>query len=67
MLNAEDIPFTYRDYTKEPLTEAELRDVFAKLGLGPKDVLRSRDAKAAGLTGAEMADVIFSSGSVVAQ
>ena len=36
-----------------PLTVAELEDVFAKLGLGPRDVLRKRDATKAGLSGQE--------------
>ena len=37
--------FHYREYTKEPLTVPELREVLGKLGVGPRDVLRSRDAK----------------------
>lgn len=53
LLKAEGIAFTYREYTKDPLSEAEIRAVLAKLGLGPKDVLRARDAKANGLDGSE--------------
>ncbi len=53
MLNDNGIAHTYREYTKEPLTVAELEDVFAKLGLGPRDVLRKRDATKAGLSGQE--------------
>ena len=56
MLKEQGIDFRYREYTKEPLSETELREVFAKLGLGPKDLLRSRDAKKAGLTGKEADD-----------
>ena len=53
MLNENGIAHTYREYTKEPLSEAELRDVLDKLGKGPKEVLRKRDATKAGLTGNE--------------
>lgn len=53
MLNDNGIDHTYREYTKEPLTVAELEDVFAKLGMGPRDVLRKRDATKAGLSGSE--------------
>lgn len=45
MLDERDVAFTYREYTREPLTEAELRDVLGKLGLSAVDVLRKRDAK----------------------
>jgi len=44
LLNEHGIEHTYREYTKEPLSEAELRDVLGKLGVGPRDVLRKRDA-----------------------
>jgi arsenate reductase len=53
LLNEHSISHTYREYTKDPLTEAEIRDVLAKLGMGPRDVLRSRDATKAGLSGEE--------------
>ncbi|HHO51741.1 MAG TPA: arsenate reductase (glutaredoxin) [Deltaproteobacteria bacterium] len=59
MLNEHNVAHTYRDYTQEPLSQAELRDVLAKLGLGPRDVLRSRDAKKAGLTGSETDDELI--------
>ena len=59
MLNEHGIAHTYREYTKEPLSEAELRDVLAKLGVGPKDVLRKRDANKAGLTGNESDDQLI--------
>jgi len=45
LLNEHKIPFTYRDYTKEPLSEEELRSVFSKLGVEPRALLRARDAK----------------------
>ena len=59
MLKEHGIAYTYREYTKDPLDEAELRDVFAKLGKSPRDLLRSRDAKKAGLTGDEPDDELI--------
>ena len=59
MLQQEGIAHTYREYTKEPLTEAEIRDVLGKLQLGPRDVLRTRDANKAGLDGSESDDVLI--------
>lgn len=59
MLNEHDIAHTYREYTKEPLSEAELRQVFAKLGAAPRDLLRKRDAKKAGLSGEESDDELI--------
>lgn len=53
MLNEHGIEHTYREYTKQPLSVAELRSVLTKLGVGPRDVLRKRDATKAGLTGEE--------------
>ena len=53
MLEDHGVEFTYREYRKEPLTKAELKDVLGKLGVGPKEVLRSRDAKKLGLSGDE--------------
>jgi arsenate reductase len=46
LLNDNGIAFEYREYTKDPLSESELRAVLAKLGVGPRAVLRGRDAKA---------------------
>ena len=59
MLREHGIEYTYREYTKEPLSTEELRDVLAKLGLGPRDVLRARDAKKAGLSGSESDDELI--------
>ena len=53
MLNDNGIDHTYREYTKDPLSVAELEDVFLKLGVGPRDLLRKRDATKAGLSGDE--------------
>ena len=59
MLREHDVAFTYREYTKDPLSADEIREVLSQLGVGPRDVLRSRDAKKAGLTGTESdADLI---------
>ena len=59
MLQQEGIAHTYREYTKEPLTQAEIRDVLSKLKLGPRDVLRTRDANKAGLDGTESDDALI--------
>ena len=59
MLNEHGIEHTYREYTKDPLSEEEIRDVLSKLGVGPRDVLRGRDAKKAGLTGGESDDQLI--------
>lgn len=59
MLNERGVPYTYREYTKDPLTAAELRDLLGKLGLTARDVLRTRDAADAGLTGKEPDDALI--------
>jgi len=53
LLNENGISHTYREYTQDPLSAEELRDVFSKLNCSVRDVLRSRDAKKAGLSGSE--------------
>ena len=53
MLDAEGLEYRYREYTDEPLSIAELQAVFDKLGAGPRELLRKRDASALGLTGDE--------------
>ncbi len=59
MLNEKGLEYRYREYTKEPLSADELRSVLALLGVPAKDVLRGRDAKAEGLTGAESEEVLI--------
>ena len=59
MLTEHGIEHTYREYTKEPLSAAELRDVLSKLGVGPREVLRTRDANKAGLSGSESDDELI--------
>ncbi len=53
MLDEKGIPYNYREYTKDPLSEKEIRDVLRLLGLRPRDVLRAQAAKEHGLTGDE--------------
>ena len=59
MLKEHGAQHTYREYTKDVLGEDELREVLGKLDMGPRDVLRSRDAKKAGLSGAESDDELI--------
>lgn len=55
MLQEKDVPYRYREYRDEPLDEPEIRRVLEMLGVGPRDVLRTRDRayREAGLTGEE--------------
>jgi arsenate reductase len=55
LLDENGIEYRYRDYVKNPLSEAEIRDVLKLLGLRPRDVLRTKDpnVKELGLTGDE--------------
>ena len=50
--------YVYREYTKEPLDPGEIQEVLGKHGVGPRDVLRGRDAKKAGLTGDETDEML---------
>ena len=54
-MDEKGIPYRFRDYVKDPLSEAEIRDVLKLLGLRPKDVLRTKDPaiQQLGLTGDE--------------
>jgi arsenate reductase len=55
LLKDNGVEYRYREYTKEPLTKAELKRLFKKLGVGPAELLRKRDKayKELGLTGEE--------------
>lgn len=53
MLEDRGIAFKYRETKQDPLSRAELEDVLKKLGMGPRDVLRTRDANKLGLHGDE--------------
>ena len=59
MLNEHGVEFENREYTQAPLSQAEIRDVLGKLNMGPRDVLRGRDAKKAGLSGQESDDELI--------
>lgn len=58
MLDEKAIPYRYREYTREPLSEDELREILRLLGIPARDLLRTRDAAYAelGLTGEEPED-----------
>ena len=43
------MPFRYREYREDPLDADELRSVLSLLGVGPRDVLRPKEAKALGI------------------
>jgi arsenate reductase len=45
LLKENNVDFVYREYTREPLSVAELTELFAQLGKSPKELLRSRDVK----------------------
>jgi arsenate reductase len=61
LLNDHGTPHTYREYTEDPLTEPELRDLLRKLGLPASAVFRTREkiGKELGLTGAEPDEVLI--------
>lgn len=53
MLDEKAIPYRYREYTREPLTEDEIRETLRLLGLPARSLLRTKDAaySALGLAG----------------
>lgn len=59
MLNERGIAHTYREYTKEPLSADELRQILGWMDARPGDILRARDAKKLGLTGSEPDDELI--------
>jgi arsenate reductase len=44
------------EYLKTPPTAAELKQLLAKLGLSPRELLRKKEAKEAGLDKSELSD-----------
>lgn len=44
MLDEKAIPYRYREYTREPLTEGEIREILRLLGIPARELLRTRDA-----------------------
>ncbi len=59
MLDAAGIAYRYRDYTREPLSEAELHRLCAQLGMRPAQLLRRGAAQELGLDGSEPDDVLI--------
>lgn len=61
MLEERQLPYRYREYTKDPLSEDEIRRALRLLGVDPKAVLRRGDraCKELGLSGDEPADVLI--------
>jgi arsenate reductase len=61
LLESSGVEYSYREYTKDPLSVAQLRVLFSKLSLRPKDLLRKRDKayKQLGLTGGEPDDTLI--------
>ena len=59
MLKDAGVDFTYREYTKDPLSEDEIRDVLDQLGLTVQDVLRTRDARKHGYGKTDDDDVLI--------
>jgi arsenate reductase (glutaredoxin) len=43
LLDEKAIPYRYREYTKEPLTEGEIREVLRLLGIPARGLLRTKD------------------------
>lgn len=61
MLKDQAIDYVYREYRRDPLSEEELREVFAALGCSPADLLRRRDKafRELGLSGDEPDDELL--------
>jgi arsenate reductase (glutaredoxin) len=60
LLDEKGIPYRYREYTRESLTEGEIREILRRLGIPARDLLRTKDAAYAelGLAGEEREDVL---------
>ena len=59
MLKEKGVDYVYREYTEEPLSRAELGELFGKLSESPRDLLRGRDASKVGLEGDESDDELL--------
>ncbi|HAN31973.1 MAG TPA: arsenate reductase (glutaredoxin) [Myxococcales bacterium] len=59
MLKQREIEFTYRDYTKEPLSRSEIVDILDLLNMQPAQLMRARQAKKLGLSGQQDGDAIL--------
>jgi len=49
LLDEKAVPYRYREYTREPLTEGEIREILSLLGLSARDLLRTKDPAYASL------------------
>ena len=58
MLKEKGIEYEYREYTRQPLSQDEIRDILSALDVEPVEILRKRDPayKALGLDGKEPRD-----------
>lgn len=59
MLKEKGFEATYREYTNDPLSRAEIEEVLGQLGVSVRDVLRARDAKKAELASDASDDAIL--------
>ncbi len=61
MLDEKAIPYRYREYTREPLTEGEIREVLRLLDIPARDLLRTKDPAYAslGLAGVKQDDELI--------
>jgi arsenate reductase len=61
LLDEKAIPYRYREYTREPLTEGEIREILQLLGLSARELLRTKDPAYAtlGLAGEESDDALI--------
>jgi arsenate reductase (glutaredoxin) len=44
LLDEKAIPYRYREYTREPLIEDEIREILGLLGIPARDLLRTKDS-----------------------
>jgi arsenate reductase (glutaredoxin) len=44
LLDEKAIPYRYREYTREPLTEDEIRGILRLLGISARGLLRTKDS-----------------------
>jgi len=50
LLDEKAIPYRYREYTREPLTEDEIRGILRLLGISARGLLRTKDPAYAALS-----------------
>jgi arsenate reductase len=43
LLDEKAIPYRYREYTREPLTEGEIREILRLVGISARGLLRTKD------------------------